>query len=518
MPRRHHAKRAATAAIAITIAGAAAFLTPAARAIDEAHHRQAREMSERAIQWLRSQQDPDTGAWSPNPQGPQLPAITALVVNGMLMRPDIDHTDPHVARAIDFLLSHRTEEGGIYDRILANYNTAISVSALARVGTPEAAAAVNDAIAFLRTLQWHEGAAEHPETGTVTPDHPFYGGVGYGGSSRPDNSNLNLFLQAFHDAGVDCNDPAIQRALTFLQRTQMLDSANDMPYADGSTQGGFIYATSPDGDNLGIGESKAGTIEETLTTGETVSRLRAYGSMTYAGFKTMIYADLDRDDQRVRAAYDWLKNNYTLEENPGVGLDGYYYYLLMMARALDAWGLPTIETETIVEGTFDFGTHEFQNPAQPTIIHADALTLADGTTIELADPLGAAWFRFAIDEDTNARTLEAWGRDTGPEPGDTGLLRDARAYRLIAYLPEHLEPITNLPPATSKSPPAVDAGQFGARIAIITRRDWANDLIDQLATLQNEDGSFRSVDDRWMEGNTTLITAYALLALQHAMN
>jgi squalene-hopene/tetraprenyl-beta-curcumene cyclase len=49
------------------------------------------------------------------------------------------------------------------------------------------------------------------------------------------------------------------------------------------------------------------------------------------------------------------------------------------------------------------------------------------------------------------------------------------------------------------------------------KRDWANDLIDRLAELQNEDGSFRSVDDRWMESNPVLITAYGLIALEHAV-
>ena len=43
--------------------------------------------------------------------------------------------------------------------------------------------------------------------------------------------------------------------------------------------------------------------------------------------------------------------------------------------------------------------------------------------------------------------------------------------------------------------------------------NWADDLIDRLAELQNEDGSFRSVNDRWMENDPVLITAYAMVAL-----
>jgi squalene-hopene/tetraprenyl-beta-curcumene cyclase len=143
-------------------------------------------------------------------------------------------------------------------------------------------------------------------------------------------------------------------------------------------------------------------IEETLDDGTKVSRLRAYGSMTYAGFKSYVYAGLSRDDRRVLAALDWIKQNYTLTENPGAGTDGLYYYFVTFARALDAYGEPVL------------------------------MTVPPGGT-------------------------------RGVEP-----------------------------------------------------RDWANDLIDRLAELQNEDGSFQSVDDRWMENNPVLITAYAVLALEHA--
>lgn len=376
--------------------------TPAL-AIDQEHYDQARSMIARSISYLRAQQDQETGGWAVNPKGPNFPAITGLVITGMIADPAIDANDPAVRRGVEYILSFRQPDGGIYDRVLPSYNTSLCLSALSKVNRPEAAAAIEPAIQFLKSLQWCEDAMEgSAETARVERDHPFYGGVGYGGSSRPDNSNLNFFLQALHDAGLSCDDPAFQRALVFLQRTQMDDRVNDMPYAAGSRQGGFIYSTGPDKDHAGEGESKGPMIEETLDDGTTASRLRAYGSMTYAGFKSMIYANLSRDDPRVQFAYDWICRNYTLEENPGVGTDGFYYYMLTFSRALDAWGGSTITPLT--EGS------------------------AKGTI-----------------------------------------------------------------------------------------RDWQNDLVDRLAELQNEDGSFRPIDDRWMESNPVLITAYCLIALQHAM-
>jgi squalene-hopene/tetraprenyl-beta-curcumene cyclase len=390
-------------ALVTVVVASLAFVAPA-RALDEEHYRQAREMIDKSIAYLRAQQDEETGGWSVMPEGrPQFPAISALVLNGMLMEPGIGRDDPAVAKGVDFILQYQQPDGGIYDRVLANYNTAISLSALARINDERSGEAIQRGQTFLKGIQWSEDAIDHPESGVVDNGHPYYGGVGYGGSGRPDLSNTSLMLQGLRDSGLDCDDESFQRALVFLERLQMDEDINDMPYAEGSDQGGFIYATSPNKDNIGVGESKAGTIEETLTDGSTGSRLRAYGSITYAGFKSYVFADLDRDDPRVEAAYDWIRRNYTLEENPGIGYDGFYYYLVTFSRAMDAWGLPSIQTVN-----------------------------DDGSTAE--------------------------------------------------------------------------------------SRDWANDLIDRLAELQNEDGSFRVVDDRWMEDNEVLITSYALLALQHAIN
>lgn len=386
-----------------------------ASAADPEHQKKAAEIADKAIAWLRTQQDAKTGGWAVPAEGPAYPAITALVVGGMLMQPGIDAKDPAVKAGVDYMLSLRQPDGGIYDKVLPSYNTSIVLSALAKVDTPEARAAIKPAQDFLRSLQFGEGAAVDgqfaSETGRVGKEHPFYGGVGYGRHGRPDLSNTAFFLQAMHDSGVPGDDPAFQRALTFLARTQMVEKAsgtavNDMPYARGSRQGGFIYATSEGKDKLGSGQSFAGTTEETLDDGTKVSRLRAYGSMTYAGFKSLIYAQLPPADPRLVAALDWISRNYTLAENPGLGTDGMYYYFLTFARAM----------------------------------HSRQQQLGDA-----------------------GRTLEVRAADGSTQP-----------------------------------------------------REWANDLIDRLAELQNPDGSFKTLDDRWLENNPVLITAYALSALQHA--
>ena len=320
-----------------------AMLVPAPRAET---HRAAREAAARAIGYLRTTQGPN-GGWSENPDGPDLPAITGLIGTGMLDDPRLDQDDPSVRAAVNYVLSFARADGGIHDGVLPTYNTAICVSFLSRVRTPEASGAVERGIGLLKRMQWGafdpatDPSPEAPDwTEPIGEEHPYYGGLGYGSHGRPDLSNTEMFVQAMHDAGVSTDDPAYARALVFLRRVQMDDRVNGMDYASGSRQGGFIYATVPDAESVDSvpGQSQAGEMVETLADGTEATRLRAYGSMTYAGFKSLLYADLPPDDQRVVSALGWIEANFTAGENLGMGEQGRYYGYSAMARVLEAWG------------------------------------------------------------------------------------------------------------------------------------------------------------------------------------
>ncbi|MGE3809475.1 MAG: hypothetical protein AB7K24_32830, partial [Gemmataceae bacterium] len=97
---------------------------------------------------------------------------------------------------------------------------------------------------------------------------------------------------------------------------------NTTAFAAKVNDGGFYYSAA------GEGSSPAGTTDN--------GGLRSYGSMTYAGLKSMVFAGVKADDPRVKAALAWLAKNYSLEENPGLGQAGLYYYYQLMAKALDA--------------------------------------------------------------------------------------------------------------------------------------------------------------------------------------
>lgn len=305
----------------------------------------ARQAIDRGLDYLRAQQKPD-GSWQGDKDPP---AITALVLRAFVLDEKHPSKTDFVARGFDKLLSYQTDAGGIYKDLLANYNTAIAISALAAAKDPAFRPSIDRAVAYLKGLQWTPNMTS-AEGQTVTgEDDPWFGGWGYGGRSRgggrPDLSNASFAIDALRDAGLKPSDPAFQNALKFVTRLQNSSETNTAAWA--SDDGGFVYGPS---DNK-QGESMAG--EYTDAAGRRL--LRSYGSMTYAGLKSMIYAGLSKDDPRVRAAWRWISQNWTLDENPGMKLNkpdaaqyGLYYYYLTLARALNAYDQPIITTP---EGT-----------------------------------------------------------------------------------------------------------------------------------------------------------------------
>jgi squalene-hopene/tetraprenyl-beta-curcumene cyclase len=290
----------------------------------------------KALDYLKSQQQPDFG-WQNQAQG-EFPGITALVQKAFLSDPEYKAAkQDFLNKSFNHLLTIQQPDGGIYVHILADYNTAICISTLAISKEEEYQPAIDKALAYLRTLQWSDKIQGVPDNVHVASDKdPRYGGFGYGRSARPDLSNTQFALDALHDAGVPSADPAFVAALKFATRCQNFSETNDQPWA--GNDGGFIYTPAKDG------MSPAG---DYILGGRRM--LRSYGSMTYAGLKSMIYAGLSHDDPRVKAAWGWISRNFTVDENPGMaalGPDnakgGLFYYYYTMSRALSAYGQPII--------------------------------------------------------------------------------------------------------------------------------------------------------------------------------
>lgn len=288
----------------------------------------------KALEYLSSQQAADGGWRGPFPGSD--PSITSLAAMAFLQSPAHGKEHVVVRRAVECVLRFRQPDGGIYNAKVGygNYATSIALAFLAKLRDPSHKETIQSARRYLLKEQWGENRLDDKGQ-PINENHPYYGGAGYGKSRRPDLSNTQWMVEALHASGLSPEDPAYAKALRFISRCQMLGSTNDQPFAQGSEDGGFIYTAAQGG------SSQAGEV-----TINDRRQPRSYGSMTYAGFKSMIYANLDRRDARVQAAWKWIRAHYSLEANPNMpeaqSEQGLYYFYHTFAKALAAWGEPLL--------------------------------------------------------------------------------------------------------------------------------------------------------------------------------
>ena len=350
--------------------------------MDPARFAKARDAVARGLAFLRTAQGPG-GMWmegaaakatdqskaSPAVSG----AVTALVLKAFAQAGATARTDPGAERGMR-ALARATVKDGRFDAEpaggLASYLASAALMAFA-AQQDEAFAKEAEAVReWLVKVQW-----DQPEG--IGPRDDWFGGVGYGSHGRPDLSNTQLFLDALHEAGVSTDDPAVQRALVFVQRTQNA-KANPAEWAQrGTADGGFVYTPANGGESFASESAGEGRYGEKMPPG--TRALRSYGSMTYAGFKSMLYAGLAPDDQRVRAAWDWVRRNYRFDENPGLGQQGRWYYLHAAARAMFASGEATIVP--LAEGK-DGAPRNWRNDLCDAVVAAQR---PDGSWLNAAD-------------------------------------------------------------------------------------------------------------------------------------
>lgn len=277
------------------------------------------QVTAKAVNYLKSQGQADDGSFSAQSG----PAVTALVTTALL-RNGISPNDPFVAKSMKYMENFIRDDGGIYREgsRYRNYETSLAILCFKNANRDgKYDKVLKRADAFIKGIQWDEGESAEPAD-------PAYGGAGYGSHKRPDLSNTSFLMDALKATGNDENSEAIQRALIFVSRCQNLESEhNTTPFSAKNPDGGFYYTPAAGG------KSEAGETPE--------GGLRSYGSMTYAGLKSMIYAGVGPKDKRVQAATKWIGKHYDLKSNPGMGTAGLYYYYNTFAKALDAIGKET---------------------------------------------------------------------------------------------------------------------------------------------------------------------------------
>ena len=266
---------------------------------------------EKGAKFLLSKQAED-GHWS----DPQMPALTALPVWALVGC--WDAPDEAVAKGVKFVLGTQREDGGFYvpkpgrgGSGLGNYNTSVCLSSLFESGKAPVPALLK--------------ARSYIASSQLTGDDTMAGGFGYDKISRrryADLSNTSYALDAMRrtesleelrTTGAKA-DVDWERAISFVENLMKKEGpdAGGAAYNERTPQGG------------------------TSTNAQGRVMLRAYGSMTYAAVLSMCHAKLDRGDPRVQQSLDYCRKNWTVDENPGMGNQGLYYFYDIMARALSA--------------------------------------------------------------------------------------------------------------------------------------------------------------------------------------
>ena len=291
---------------------------------------EARAAMGKGAAWLAAQQQAD-GHWALADS----PALTGLSM-WALQRSDPAAYRSAIDRALVFVLTSVQEDGSIWRRPsmqrkgggLANYNTAVCMTALHALGRPELVPVVQNARAYLSKMQY------------LGPGS-YRGGMGYDtdqGRPYADLSNSYMAYEAMRltqdvedlrTAGEPKADLDWAAAREFLAQIQNLKGVNTNSWAseDADNEGGFAYSP-------GAGAS--------TTNADGKVTLRSYGSMTYAGLLALIYAQVDAQDARVQSAKDWASRHWSLDENPGMGQEGLYYFFNVLTKSLAAAGDDTL--------------------------------------------------------------------------------------------------------------------------------------------------------------------------------
>jgi hypothetical protein len=204
LKRRHLLALPACVALALGL--------PAARAegaMDPALRSKARRAIANGLHYLRTQVGPDGSLL-------KSVGVTALSLRAFLESPAAynESDGGFVTRQVDFLLANVKPDGAISESMQArSYNTAVALNAFAATKNPKYKDLLAAGRKFLISHQMDENEG-------YTPDHRYYGGIGYSGGERPDLSNVYFALEGLKAADTDPKDPVWQKALKFVSRNQ----------------------------------------------------------------------------------------------------------------------------------------------------------------------------------------------------------------------------------------------------------------------------------------------------------
>ena len=327
------------------------------------------ESVEKGASFLLSKQAED-GHWS----DPQMPALTALPLWALSTAnlPNLQTSQTFQtsrAKAAAFVLKTQREDGGFYvpkpgrgGSGLGNYNTSVCLSALFDSGLAPKAALLK--------------ARTYIASSQLEGDDTMAGGFGYDKISRrryADLSNTSYAMSAMAKT-ASLEEFRTEGKKADIDWDKALSFVENLMNKEGPDKGGAAYNERT---------PQAGT----STNAQGRVHLRAYGSMTYAAVLSMCSAKLDRGDPRVRQSLEYLTKYWSVEENPGMGNQGLYYFYDIMARALSAAGVEKV------------GEHEWKKELSTKVISLqkpDGSWANDNNRFWEADPVLCTSFALLV--------------------------------------------------------------------------------------------------------------------------
>ncbi len=294
--------------------------------------KETRDAIAKGLAWLAANQKPE-GHWSDDKN----PAMTALPLWAYAGAGAAQYTT-QVDKAVAFIVSKAQPDGGIYTPNpqrggagLGNYNTSLCIMGLQAAGRRDVMRIIQKGRSYLAATQ-------------LTGDDEHAGGFGYdrGGRRHTDLTNTGMAIDAMRRTqSVEDLRPAGEKRAD-LNWDAALKYISNMQQKEGEDAGGFLYVKSFRMTPAKEGEEKPGAVGKQGGSERTRPPLSSYGSITYVGLLSMMYTQLAPNDPRVRSALDYCTRHWTVDENPGQGAQGLYFYYNILTRALCAANIAAI--------------------------------------------------------------------------------------------------------------------------------------------------------------------------------
>jgi squalene-hopene/tetraprenyl-beta-curcumene cyclase len=282
--------------------------------------RQIADSLERAATFLTDRQSSD-GAWRSDVYPPfrDGDALTPVVLESLLCQPLSAKLEAACRRATAYLEAPIQADGtisvGPHGLSYPVYTAAASVVALSDVHNGRRSRARDAWLQYLRDRQLTESLGWRSEDSVYggwcySPDLPRKPQTGEAtpALSEPNLSATAFAIDALRVAGCGPEDPAVKKAMSFVNRCQNYHERN-APVADlAFDDGGFFFMLED------AVRNKAGVAGRDSTGRE---RFNSYGSATADGLRALLKCGQPSESLRVVATRRWLDSHFSADSHPG---------------------------------------------------------------------------------------------------------------------------------------------------------------------------------------------------------